>query len=386
MDRRAFLAETFGATVLARVSADLLAQTGSPPASASWDPGQVRHLLPTVSDTRMLIKVSFTQPLSASPMLRIGGQNGAGRDERYARASSGSSTRAASSPAGDIRSRSTPRGAALCQPWELSTLPDANARPDRFRVLFFTCAGGHDALGFVPPRHAIACCAAALSFQPQAAVANGDHVYWDLLAPRASQGLGASPEAGTAGRHLHAIGGRVWRHERDGAEAGRGPADRSGLRHRLPFDAGVLPAGRPRLLRERRSHRRDRHIPAIVVHVAAGASNAAAVLPGVPARRHATRAACRGRRRRPRRGLSESFGTLRFGRLAGDPALRRAAHDDASPDRARCSWIPRSRGGCSRAPPHRGDPPRARAFESARMERREVGRVVSRTCSAPTTS
>ena len=36
------------------------------------------------------------------------------------------------------------RGRALCEPWELSTFPAADATPDRFRVLFFTCAGGPD--------------------------------------------------------------------------------------------------------------------------------------------------------------------------------------------------------------------------------------------------
>jgi len=35
----------------------------------------------------------------------------------------------------------------------------------------------------------------ALSFQPQAVVANGDHVYWDLLAPANARTLGTSPQA-----------------------------------------------------------------------------------------------------------------------------------------------------------------------------------------------
>jgi hypothetical protein len=35
----------------------------------------------------------------------------------------------------------------------------------------------------------------ALSFKPQATVANGDHVYWDLLSPNTSKGYGASAEA-----------------------------------------------------------------------------------------------------------------------------------------------------------------------------------------------
>jgi hypothetical protein len=195
MDRREFLTGGMGAAVLAALPADLLAQTGSSPRSETWDSGRVRHLLPTVSDTRMLIKASFTQPLSASPTLRVGGRSVPGRlndtrgefwqfhvdglqpGRRYALSLAASG------------------GAALCQPWDLSTLPDPNARPDQFRVLFFTCAGGHDALGFLPAAIRSRLLRRALSYQPQAAVANGDHVYWDLLAPRASPGLGASKDA-----------------------------------------------------------------------------------------------------------------------------------------------------------------------------------------------
>ena len=33
-------------------------------------------------------------------------------------------------------------GRSLCEPWTLSTFPPADARPERFRALFFTCAGG----------------------------------------------------------------------------------------------------------------------------------------------------------------------------------------------------------------------------------------------------
>jgi hypothetical protein len=54
-------------------------------------------------------------------------------------------------------------------------------------VLFFTCAGGHDALGFVPAATRNRLLRRALSFGPQVAVANGDHVYWDLLSPRGSK-------------------------------------------------------------------------------------------------------------------------------------------------------------------------------------------------------
>src|SRR6185312_10821154 len=72
MDRRVFLRGGLGAAILAARSADSFAQTGKPAEQHSWDAGQVRHLLPTVSDTRILIKASFTKPLTGTPSLRIG--------------------------------------------------------------------------------------------------------------------------------------------------------------------------------------------------------------------------------------------------------------------------------------------------------------------------
>src|SRR5262249_48640636 len=148
-DRRAFLADTMGAALLTAIPADLFAQAGSPPPAARWDAGQVRHLLPGVSDTRMLIKASFRQPLASTPTLKIGTRtvqgsvndtrrefwqfdvDGLQPGRRYTL-----SLAASSSP--------------LCEPWNLSTLPAPDARPAQCRVLFFTCAGGHDQLGFLP--------------------------------------------------------------------------------------------------------------------------------------------------------------------------------------------------------------------------------------------
>ena len=56
--------------------ADLLAQaaTARAPASA-WDAGAVRHLLPTVSHDRLLIKISFNAPLTDAAVLRVGLSN-----------------------------------------------------------------------------------------------------------------------------------------------------------------------------------------------------------------------------------------------------------------------------------------------------------------------
>ena len=79
------------------------------------------------------------------------------------------------------------------------------------------CAGGHDGLrtkigSFLPTEIRNRLLRRGLAFQPDAMVANGDHVYWDLLAPRASPVLGASPEAvklaGTFHRAAIALGGK----------------------------------------------------------------------------------------------------------------------------------------------------------------------------------
>jgi hypothetical protein len=68
----------------------------------------------------------------------------------------------------------------LCESWPLATFPASGDRPAGLRVLFHTCAGGHDLLGhFVPMATRTRLLERALSFAPDVIVANGDHVYWD---------------------------------------------------------------------------------------------------------------------------------------------------------------------------------------------------------------
>ena len=63
------------ANLYATYPADLLAQPARAPQSGNWDAGRVRHLLPAASDTRFLIKASFTQPLASTPAPRIGNRS-----------------------------------------------------------------------------------------------------------------------------------------------------------------------------------------------------------------------------------------------------------------------------------------------------------------------
>ncbi len=196
-DRRDFLRASAVAALWANGAADPLAEAGTAGAAsaAAWDPGPVRHLLPTVSDTRMLIKASFSSPLATAPTLRIGGSSVPGRmgDTRgghwafYATDLEPGRRYSLSLLGGN--------GRTLCEPWNLATFPGPDARPDRFRALLYTCAGGHEAMTFLPPAVRNRLLRRGLSFEPDVVVANGDHVYWDLLAPMTAPRYGASPEA-----------------------------------------------------------------------------------------------------------------------------------------------------------------------------------------------
>lgn len=190
VDRREFLAQgagAMGAAFFAGVPLDLLTRY-APPQQAVWDSGRVRHLLPTVSASRILIKASFEQALAGAPTLRVGARDVTGRmngtDGRFWQFYATSLEPGREHELALVGSD----GSALCEPWTLSTFPSPDARPERFRVLFFTCAGGPEGVytgvgdrrGNLPTRIRNRLLRRGLSFEPDAVVANGDHVYWDL--------------------------------------------------------------------------------------------------------------------------------------------------------------------------------------------------------------
>ena len=129
---------------------------------------------------------------------------------------------AALKPATQYKLELRSEGRALAEPWNLSTFPDPDSDIEHVRVVFYTCAGGHDVLqSFQPVAVRQALLGKALSFKPHAIVANGDQVYWDLFAPGFAERMGASAKAiayagrfdksapifGTAERGLPAEGG-----------------------------------------------------------------------------------------------------------------------------------------------------------------------------------
>lgn len=166
--------------------AEALARAGAGE-GAEWDSGSLRHLLPTVSDTRMLVKASFNAPLSGAPTLRVGAVSVQGRMSDTGGAHWYFHATGLRPGRPYPLSLADANGRALCQPWELSTFPGPDERPEKFRVLFYTCAGGHAAMGHLPDAVRNRLLRRGLSFAPHAVVANGDHIYWDQLAPSGSR-------------------------------------------------------------------------------------------------------------------------------------------------------------------------------------------------------
>ena len=196
IDRRRFLSSTARGLAAGWLAGwpllDTLAQPGGSGSAQNWDAGAVRHLLPTVSDSRLLIKASFTRPITAAPRLQLagGGQNrlvfGRQNDTlgefwQFYGEDLSPGTRYELSLSDDS-------GTSLCEPWPLATFPAPDQSPERLRVLFFTCAGGPPGSyagigqrsGFLPTEIRNRLLRRGLSFNPDAAVANGDHIYWDL--------------------------------------------------------------------------------------------------------------------------------------------------------------------------------------------------------------
>jgi hypothetical protein len=194
------LATTGAATMLAPAAmSPVLTVAGRAAAEEVWDAGAVAHLLPTVNHERMLIKASFSRALAEAPSLRVGDGQSARGERTDTAGEIWQFDVTGLKPATSFKLALTGEGRSLCEPWSLWTFPAPDQRPEKLRLLIYTCAGGHDVFTpddgksiFLPVAVRKRLLRRGLSFQPDALIANGDHVYWDLAAPRASPMLGAS--------------------------------------------------------------------------------------------------------------------------------------------------------------------------------------------------
>ncbi|MBI1356847.1 MAG: hypothetical protein GC160_21115 [Acidobacteria bacterium] len=191
VSRRQALAAALGAPLALRAAAR---------DAEAWDAGRVRHLLPAAGPDRLLLKASFRQALTAAPTLRAGAHRAAGvRTDSLGELWRFDLT--GLEPATPYTLELTDAGGKpLCDPWPISTFPSPEARPKRFRLLVYTCAGGHPATRnpdtggdyWVSIENRRKLLRTGLSYEPDALIAIGDHVYWDLLSPGGRINLGGS--------------------------------------------------------------------------------------------------------------------------------------------------------------------------------------------------
>lgn len=148
---------------------------------AAWNAGSVAHLLPTVSSDEALLKCSMATPLARPPVLMFG-------NTRVPGVQTDSQGSFWTFHARGLRPDTTyplrlldAGGKALCDPWPLRTFPAPEARPGRVRILAYTCAGGPlESRQYRPYAIRDRLLRRGMAFAPDAVVANGDHVYWDL--------------------------------------------------------------------------------------------------------------------------------------------------------------------------------------------------------------
>ena len=155
-------------------------------AEDGWRQGDLAHLVPTANHERVVVKCSFRNA-RRPPFLRIG-------EARVAARTTDSESRYFAFDAHGLEPDRQytlqlvdAADAPLTDPWPLRTYPAPDAQPESVRLLAYTCAGGHPAYPGFPaaeqPFLSLALrrrlLARALSFAPDALIAIGDHLYWD---------------------------------------------------------------------------------------------------------------------------------------------------------------------------------------------------------------
>jgi hypothetical protein len=149
----------------------------------SKEKAAVRAILPSATHDTLAVKILLDQPALAAPRLTIDGKAVAAERMDVDGYSWGFVQRGLKGGTEHRLALADESGRHLREPWSLRTLPPLDASPAHYRILFFTCAGGDEAgkpYGYLPIVARRALFDRALSFKPDLAVANGDHIYWDL--------------------------------------------------------------------------------------------------------------------------------------------------------------------------------------------------------------
>jgi hypothetical protein len=105
----------------------------------------IRHILPTVTDTTFSISVSVGQPRHMLQLLIDGKEVPGKRMDSKGRFWSFYADGLNSS--NNYELQLVDKAGTLGEPWPLRTFPGRNTEPETFKLLTFTCAGGADGLG-----------------------------------------------------------------------------------------------------------------------------------------------------------------------------------------------------------------------------------------------
>lgn len=174
-----------GANV-ANLGAPLVGNAALKDAKASWNAGEVAHLLPAANHERILLKASFRSGLKDTPQLLVAGRQVKGRKSDTRGRFWQFDVSGLKADTSYTLQLADGKGKALCSAWPLKTFPSPEASPEHVRLLVYTCAGGHpdargpggiEAFRSLAIRHALL--ERGLAYQPHAVIANGDHVYQD---------------------------------------------------------------------------------------------------------------------------------------------------------------------------------------------------------------
>lgn len=186
-------------------------------AAPSWNAGSVVHLLPAVSSRRMILKSSFREPLARAPKLALDRNRPVDGIRGDSKGLFWSFDIDGLDPSrGYMLHLLNHAGKPLCDAWPLKMMPSADERPKQLRVAIYTCAGGHEEVRDEKGRPSFLPLAVRRQFlqkmieqSPDAAIAIGDHVYWDQrsgIGRRGSRGAQQERLAGRFDRSLPIFG------------------------------------------------------------------------------------------------------------------------------------------------------------------------------------
>ena len=168
------------------ISVKNLAYAGAGEEDVNWNPGALRHLLPTANHEQFLIKASFRKTLAKAPLLKLNGRLvKALRSDTQGYFWQFHVDELKPDTVYNLQIVSSD-ARALCDPWPLKTFPRPEQDVDRCRILAFTCAGGNENIVmedgtrfFLPLAARQKLLHRGLEFEPDLVIANGDHIYWD---------------------------------------------------------------------------------------------------------------------------------------------------------------------------------------------------------------